>query len=109
MSMTSQAYEVRRWEGLEELQRLLTGKPGKPDYLNPTAYRQIDRISDLLKTFDLCDENLRGASIPSFATFQKVREELHRLEQELRANAETFHLLSRELVDIAESIKCDGE
>ena len=105
MSLTNDAYEIRRWHGLETLQRLLSGKHGTPDYQSSVAYREIERISDLLQIADLCDVHLRGISIRGLEPYHQVRHELHRIEQELREKAEAFQSLSQELRSVAESIR----
>ena len=109
MSLTSEAYERRRWDGLQELQRLLTGAHGKPDYRSSASYREIDRISDLLHIFDLCDENLRGFSISDLEKYKNVYRELERLKEELRSIADSFQLISVEVENIARSIEHDSK
>ena len=107
MSLTDEAYEIRRWHGLEALQRLLSGKHGKPGYQSSVAYHDIERISDLLRIADLCDVNLRGISIRGLEPYHQVLYELHRIEQELRKRAEAFQSLSQEMQRVADSIRLE--
>jgi len=109
MSLTSEAYEERRWEGLAQLKRLLTGAHGKPDYSSSVAYTRVARISDLLHIFGLCDENLREISISGRKEFEQVNKELERLQEEMKQTSDFFQFLSKELKNIARSIELDDK